>query len=398
MRKIFTVLASFIIMLCIGSVYAWSIIASELVENYNFSASQAQLVFGTIIAVFPTTMIFVGRLGSTFRYKHLGYISGLLFILGYLTASYSSGNFAVILLGIGVLLGISTGFGYWVSLTSSVQCFPKRKGLITGIAAAGFGLGAVFMSGFSENMLLQGKDVLQLFKVVGVAYGLIILILSNLLYQVPTLSSKIDVPVTSVNFKGSKTFKKLFLGIFLGTFAGLLIIGSLKIIGGQNNISAHYLVLGVTIFSIANFLGRLTWGVLSDHLGASLGIFLAFLCQSVSIFSLNFAPLSGIAYLILAFFIGFGFGGNFVLFAKETAQEFGVKNLGIVYPYVFEGYAIAGIVGPTCGGVMFDLSGSYYYAIMLAGLMSLVGGLLFLNHHFAMQRDQKHFNFQNKPD
>ncbi len=29
-----------------------------------------------------------------------------------------------------------------------------------------------------------------------------------------------------------------------------------------------------------------------------------------------------------------GFGGNFVLFAKETAQVFGVQKLGLIYPYV----------------------------------------------------------------
>ena len=64
MRKFLTVLASFIIMLCIGSVYAWSIIASELIEEYGFSASQSQIIFGTLIAIFPVTMILVGQLGE----------------------------------------------------------------------------------------------------------------------------------------------------------------------------------------------------------------------------------------------------------------------------------------------------------------------------------------------
>lgn len=64
MKKYLTVVASFIIMLCLGSVYAWSIIASELINQYNFSASQAQIIFGSIIAVFPLTMIFVGQLGK----------------------------------------------------------------------------------------------------------------------------------------------------------------------------------------------------------------------------------------------------------------------------------------------------------------------------------------------
>ncbi|MFO8066682.1 MAG: MFS transporter [Bacteroidales bacterium] len=378
MKKYLTVFASFIIMLCIGSVYAWSIIASELIEKYNFSASQSQVIFGTLIAIFPATMIFVGQLGEKIKYRYIGYISGLLFFAGYFTGSYSHGNFTVILLGIGIMAGIATGFGYWVALTSPVQWFPEKKGLITGIAAAGFGLGAVFMSEVSEKILSDGKDVLQLLRTVGVSYGLIILILSNLLYQNPeTLNSK-EKPVIIANLLGSSIFKKLFFGIFLGTFAGLLIIGSLKIIGEQGYIPLSYLVLGVSLFAVANFLGRIVWGFLSDYIGASLSIFLALFFQSIAIISLNIIVLSNISYLILALLTGFGFGGNFVLFAKETAQVFGVRNLGIIYPYVFLGYAIAGIAGPMSGGLLFDLTGSFTYAIYVASIMSLAGSLLFL--------------------
>ncbi len=378
MKKYLTVFASFIIMLCIGSVYAWSIIASELIEEYNFSASQSQIIFGTLIAIFPATMIFVGQLGEKIKYRFIGYISGLLFFAGYITGSYSNGNFLLIFLGIGILAGIATGFGYWVALTSPVQWFPEKKGLITGIAAAGFGLGAVFMSEVSEKILSNGKDVLQLLKTIGVSYGLIVFILSNLIYQNPDTLNSTEEPFKITKILDSSIFKKLFFGIFLGTFAGLLIIGSLKIIGEQGYIPVNYLVLGVSLFAVANFSGRIVWGFLSDYIGASLSIFLALFFQSVAIISLNFIVLSNISYLIIALLTGFGFGGNFVLFAKETAQVFGVRNLGIIYPYVFLGYAIAGIAGPVSGGLLFDLTGSFTYAIYLAGIMSLAGSMLFL--------------------
>lgn len=378
MRKILTVLASFIIMLCIGSVYAWSIIAAELIDKYEFTLSQSQLIFGTLIAVFPVTMIFVGQLGRELKHRFVGYISSLLFFLGYFIASSSEGNFIIIFIGIGVLAGVATGFGYWIALTLPVQWFPERKGLIAGIAAAGFGLGAVFMSEISEILLDSGYNLLQLFRIIGISYGLIIFISSNLIFQIQTKSGNSKEFAKARDFINSKKFRILFLGIFLGTFAGLLIIGSLNIIGSKYNISNHNLVLGVALFAIANFAGRLIWGVLSDHIGANLSIFLALLFQSISIISLNIFTLSDISYIILAFFIGFGFGGNFVLFAKETAQVYGVKNLGVIYPYVFIGYAIAGIAGPISSGFLYDLSGSFYYAIILASLMSLVGSLLFL--------------------
>lgn len=388
MRKYLTVIASFIIMLCIGSVYAWSLIASELIEEYNFSVSQSQVIFGSIIAIFPVTMIFVGQLSQKVRYRNFGYISGVLFFLGYFIASISQGNFLLILMGVGVLAGIATGFGYWVALTSPVQCFPGKKGIITGIAAAGFGLGAVFMSEMSEIILNNGYTVLQLLKIVGLSYGLIIVVFSNFIHQVENTPVSLVNPDKASHFMHSKIFKKLVLGIFFGTFAGLLIIGSLGIIGGQYNISNHHLVVGVALFAIANFLGRLAWGFISDHLSASLSIFLALLVQSISISLLHIMELSSISYFILSSFIGFGFGGNFVLFARETAQVFGVKNLGIIYPYVFLGYAVAGIAAPFSGGLLYDVSGSFIYAIILASVMSLIGSILFLTHFITSTKHE----------
>lgn len=378
MKKYLTVIASFIIMLSIGSVYAWSIIASELVNNYGFSASQSQIIFGLIIAVFPVTMIFVGQLAKKMKHRYFGYIAGALFFTGYYLAGISQGDFLMILLGVGVLGGIATGFGYWVALTSPVQWFPERKGLITGIAAAGFGLGALFMSELSVVILNKGYNVLQLLQFFGIAYGLIIFIFSIFLHQVDGQADSSDQPVKVRHFIRSKIFMILFIGIFLGTFAGLMIIGSLRMIGGQFDIDKNILVLGVAVFAIANFIGRLSWGFVSDHLGANFSIFLALLFQSFSIFLLNVLNLADFSYLILASLVGFGFGGNFVLFAKETAQVYGVKNLGMVYPYVFVGYAIAGIAGPFCGGLLFDAFGSYYYSIGLASFVSLLGSLLFL--------------------
>lgn len=375
-------------MLCIGSVYAWSIVAAELIKSYNFSAAQSQIVFGAVICIFPITMLFVGQLSKRVSPKYFPYIAGILFSSGYFLASISEGNFWPIFIGVGVIAGIGTGFGYWVSLTSSVQWFPERKGLITGIAAAGFGLGAVFMSEISQIILSNGDSVLEFFKIIAMIYGLIIITLANFVFQNQQVSSQIEAPPKVSFFVSSTIFKKLFFGIFLGTFAGFLIIGSLKLIGSQLSISNDSLVFGVALFALGNFSGRLGWGYLSDNLGASLTIFFALLFQSLSILSLTLS-LTDTLYLALSVLIGFGFGGNFVLFAKESAQVFGVRNLGLVYPYVFIGSAFAGITGPFSGGLLFDLSGSYFYAIALASFMSLLGSLLFLNHFFTSRKSEQ---------
>lgn len=380
-KKILNVLASFFIMLCIGGVYAWSIVASELIEQFNYSISQTQVVFGTIIAVFPVTMIFVGRLTGLIRFRYLGYIAGVLFFFGYLLAGKSQGDFLLILLGIGILAGIATGFGYWLSLTISVKSFPERKGLVTGIVTAGFGLGAVIMSEVCEILLNNNWSIMDIYELFGIAYGLIIIAFSSLIsYRQTSLQTTRATVITQVS-KNAAMFIKLLTGIFLGTFAGLFVIGSLTIIGAQSNVDNHYLNLAVSVFAISNFLGRLFWGVISDYFGANLSIFLALLAQAIAIYSLNVVDFSHTSFLINAALIGLAFGSNFVLFAKETSQVFGVDNIGTIYPYIFLGYSIAGISSPVIGGFIFDISGSFFHSILIAACMSLAGSLLFLKQY-----------------
>jgi len=62
-------------MTCIGSVYAWSIIASELIEKHGLAAYQTQVIFGTLIAVFPLTMIVTGKLAGRVKPRYFGYLS-----------------------------------------------------------------------------------------------------------------------------------------------------------------------------------------------------------------------------------------------------------------------------------------------------------------------------------
>ncbi len=373
-------------MLCIGSIYAWSIFASELIKNYSFSASQSQIIFGTVILIFPLTMIIIGLSRLKNHPRFIGYLSGVFFLLGYLLSGYSKGNFYLILVGTGLLAGIGTGLGYWLSITFPVQCFPKKKGLVTGLVAAGFGLGAVFMSELAEIILNNGYDALELMKFFGLLYGVIILVFSNFIYAVCNIQSKNLENIKPKALIQSSGFLKSFLGIFLGTFAGLLIIGSLRMIGSQYNISDHIIVLGIAFFALSNFLGRIFWGFISDYLKTNLIIFIDLFIQAIAILSLTLFNLTGPSYLTIVSLIGFGFGGNFVLFAKETAQRYGMNKLGQVYPYIFMGYAIAGITGPLSGGYLFDLSASYTSSIILASMMSFFGGLVFFINYLSVNK------------
>ncbi|MGM0376571.1 MAG: MFS transporter [Bacteroidota bacterium] len=374
-----TVVAGVVTMLALGSIYAWSIYVPRLTSGYGYSTGETQLVFGVFIAVFTVAMVFGRSLLARFGCKKLAFGAALLYSAGYLFLYLAGMHFVVLLLGISLMTGIATGFGYLISISIPVEWFPQRKGLVTGLVSAGFGGGAILESLFAQKLFNGGVELPMVFLIIGLAKGGLLL-LSSFFIDRPEKEGSVSslIPLTQLLREGR--FLKLFLGIFTGTFAGLLVIGNLKPIGEQFPINETTLVVGITVFSIANFSGRLFWGWINDYVSGKILIPLSIILMGVFTFLTGFLTLTPFLYILFAFAVGFSFGANFVIYAKETAQVYGLANLSKVYPFVFLGYGISGIAGPFTGGFLRDLFGSYQNPALVAFLLCVVvflGMLLF---------------------
>src|SRR4029077_7686798 len=67
---------------------------------------------------------------------------GLVLAAGYAIAGFAGPSFPAVLLSIGVIGGAGIGMVYVCPIAACVKWFPDLKGLITGLAVAGFGGGA----------------------------------------------------------------------------------------------------------------------------------------------------------------------------------------------------------------------------------------------------------------
>ena len=124
-------------------------------------------------------------------------------------------------------------------------------------------------------------------------------------------------------------------------------------------------------FSLANGMGRIVWGTLSDKLGRKLSVII--MCVTQGIFMIVFTQVAGVPALLftLATLIGFNFGGNFALFPTLTADTFGAKFIGQNYPWVFLAYGVGGIFGPILGGKLGDL-GNFPIAFIGCGVLCIL--------------------------
>jgi OFA family oxalate/formate antiporter-like MFS transporter len=399
-----------LIQLCLGVIFAWSAFASPLTRApYNFTRFETQIIFSCGLAMFALSMAFAAervkaRLGS----RSAMLIGGLILAGGYGLAGVSGNHFFGLLLGVGVLAGLGIGMAYVHPIAILVQWFPDKKGLITGIAVAGFGFGALLWilltGGFKlgdwinlspgwDGLYGDGWTVNDVFKLYGVIFAVLIPLGTLFMKEPPagrastqtrSASTTISVELTVDQMIRTRQYWILFCGYAAGTMSGLMVIGNIKLFGVDSLTAAGIdparaasianTAMGFC-YAIMNALGRIIWGAVSDKLGRKRSIILMSGMQGLMMLSLYWLGQYEWGLYAAATLIGFNFGGNFALFPASTADYFGPARVGANYPRVFLGYGLGGILGPLLGGFMGDHK-LWLAAFIPCGIASLAAAIL----------------------
>lgn len=358
---------------CLGGVYAWSAFVPILTETHGWTMGRAQLVFGFAILTFTCVMVAAGHLLARWGTRGVALIGALLFSIGHMVCACSGGGFSGMLVGYGLLGGAGIGFGYVAALSSGLQWFPRRKGAATGVAVAGFGLGGWILASVAEKWIREQWTVPEMFGGIGVIYGAVLVVCALLFFRPPGAVAN-PTPDLSAGWRffASKGFRILAVGMFSGTFAGLLVIGLLNPMGLDGGLSPETTTHAIGGLAFGNVAGRLIWGWLYDHAGyRTIPISLALL--GLALVGLMAARMAPGAFLVVSSLVGFGFGACFVLYAAHVAARYGTDHVGRLYPFLFLSYGVAGVAGPFLGGLLRDWTGRYSTALFLGALMAAWG-------------------------
>lgn len=234
--------AGVILQIILGGVYAWSVFINPLMHSYGLSNSQTAIIFGLTIGSFTVAMVFAGKILTHIGPRLTAGIGAVLFVIGYIAASYSNGAIIPLTISLGIIVGAGIGFGYVCPLVAGIKWFPNNKGIISGVSVAGFGVGSVIISIAANKLLEHGMDVLLVFRYIGYCLGSILFFCAMLLTNPPAAKNNI-VADSSFDLKeilSSKIFILLLMSMFAGTFGGLLVIGNLKPIVLANGLEDHW--------------------------------------------------------------------------------------------------------------------------------------------------------------
>lgn len=393
------VIAGTCINLALGVLYAWSIFKGAIkssIEKGGPDAFQWDLAsindpYAACCLTFAFAMILAGKCQDKIGPAKTALIGGVLVGAGFTLMGFSN-SYAAWVTGFGILAGAGFGFGYSAATPPALKWFsPSKTGLIAGIVVGGFGLAPVYIAPLS-SWLISSFGVQHSMFFLAAGFAVIVCGLSFFVinppagYQAPEPANpgpvaKLNAAKPVVNSTVSEMLRNykfyvLWAAFFIGSGAGLMVIGSVAGLAKQSMGAMAF--VAVAIMAVGNALGRVIAGILSDKIGrrATLFIMLAFqsalMFAAIPVISTNNAAL----LVLLATFIGFNYGSNLCLFPSFTKDYWGTKNYGLNYGALFTAWGVGGFVMGKVSEMLNAQPGGLSKSFVLAGILLAAGAAM----------------------
>ena len=390
--------------LCFGTVYAWSFFQIMLVRQLGWTYTDTAIAFGLAIFSLGISAAWAGGALPRLGPRKLALAGSVMFSVGYLVAAFAleHNNLLLFYLGYGVIGGAGIGFGYVTPVATVAKWFPDKKGLATGIVVMGFGVGAFLLSKLLAPFLVvhTEEDLPLIFMWLGIIFAAILIPFSLLISDPP----KSFVPPTGATAPSldpvgadqpyfvsrclrSREFVMMWLIFFFNISAGISVISFqsplLQDVWGladpslDPEILAEYGATLIAISSLCNGVGRLFWGLLSDHIGR-VTVFRILLASQMVVFGILMTERDPWIFSALICYIMLCFGGGFATMPSFILDVFGSKKMSAIYGAVLTAWAAAGIFGPLYVGYYKDVypDRAVIYCFLI-GMLILGFGLIF---------------------
>lgn len=384
------VYAALVMQLCLGILYAYSVVRGPLMKEVGFTVKEAGYPFMASLFFFAVGMIIAGRWQDKAGPKTVGIVGGVILGIGAAIAGVAYKSLAGLIFGYGVLGGLGVGFAYVTPIATCIKWFPDKRGTITGLAVFGFGAGTLIFGPLLSKLISEAGIATTFYVVSAIMF--ICVCGAAAIFKVPPAGYKpagwnppqpaAGAQVVKTNYTPEEIIKTgsfwvLWLIYFLGAAAGLMIIGQAVPIGVEvAKLDKAVAAGGLGIMALLNGLGRLVFGSVSDKLGRIKTVMVMFVLYILAfVFIL---PLSNtfMIWLVGICAVGFTYGGYLALMPSLTADYFGTKSLGANYGYLFTAWGVAGVGGPFMIDFIKTQTGAFTNAMYITAAACVVGLLL----------------------
>ena len=397
--------AGVLMQVAFGAVYAWSVFRIPLSQARGWSIAEVTTAFEIAIFALGLAAFAGGLWMKRSGPRPVALAGAVLYGLGTMLTG-SAHSLTALYLTYGVIGGAGLGLGYIVPIATLVRWFPDKRGMIAGLAVAGFGAGALVTAPVA-NSLIASVGVGGTFEILGLAYLVLVFACALAMRNPPEgyapagYSAAASHPgrPASQDFTlrqalGTWQWYALWLTLFLNTTAGIAIISQASPMAQEiSGVSAATAAGMVGLISIANGSGRLLWAWFSDGVGRRTVFLMMFLLQSAAFLLLSrvhqFRLLSLLAFLILLCY-----GGGFGTMPAFATDYFGAGQIGSIYGMMLTAWGCAAVFGPSLVAGIRQATGHYQGAMRWLALATLVSAVVPLLLRPPRERPSRDFSVQ----
>ncbi len=265
--------------------------------------------------------------------------------------------------------------------------FEKKRGLASGMAVSGMGLGT-FVWVYVAQYLISLWGWRPAFVVLAILYLIVLLPLNIWLlrHKPEEFGLRVDGdaafseanpndPIrhptaadwTIWHVLRSGRFWALMSFAFFSVFGiYVVMVHSVRFLVDQG-IDQMTAALIFALSGVVSSVFRIFWGWLSDRIGRETTYTMGMICGCLgagSLLMLDYIRSPSFAYAFFVFF-GMGWGVTAPIFMSASADLFKGRIYGLVYGLIEGGIGAAGALGAWLGGFIFDRTGSYHEAFVL---------------------------------
>lgn len=367
--RAFNILATCLLMVCLGSVHAFGVLMPGLQETFMIGPLEAGAIYAVVIASLALSVLVLNLAGSRLSSAGSFLVAAIVAALGLFLAAMAR-SWGVVLIGYGILFGGANGLGYAAALRHLQLLMDDRRGLAIGLVTAAYGVGSVIWAwpmaemigrfGISTVFAVLAGTVFLAGTITAISTG------KRLTVAGPGRDTMVALPWRRI--------AQLWLGYMLIVLPGLMTIGHSVPIALRAGVDQNLAALCAALIGAGSVAGSYIAGIGAD--AVPLRGLLISVCGletlAMVLLAIGGSPWNALAALGM---VGLTYGAAIVLYPALIAALFAASG-NLVFGIVFSAWGVAGILGPILAGMIADRMGGYGPALLMAALVALAAGLV----------------------
>jgi len=365
--KLPVLISAALICFCAGGLYGYSALIPVIERKFNGTTGQAGLVFSIAIVAFTIVVIIAPRLPS--RLNELRGCALFGFVgAGCLVLSMVAPNYLLFLTAFSAGFGACSGAVYINALATAASA--PRPAVVTPVMVASFGLGGAVYGFIWRRLVVNDWGTLALMPLV---ITLLVTSLFGLAVASRGVSSKtVEAAIQAENspVDRSFTFLLLWLSFAFGSTGGLMVLGLAGKITdsvGATIATTSFAIAGVAIGNTAGRISVSGFNHVSKPVNTALiaviiaatGLFVTAMAQTATLITIG---------LIV---VATGYGAVASTIPALVGDIYGKDRFAQMFSVVFTGWGVAGLFAPWLAGVIYDRTGDFQWAVVIALLATL---------------------------